>query len=174
MVRPITTNCKLDDMRKEKESMDYGEYEFGIGENRTIFAGKGGSKKKKCPASKGGTKPCESNNNSEVADHWSKKQRVGHHPNNCTARTALTAAARRMAIATIDYHHDHHHPQILSLLSLYQKFVPPGSVYRTNVPIFHALLRALVMGRLVLEIDVSRLGRYCTNVLLARLTKVRC
>ncbi len=43
MVRPIATYRELDDMRKGKESMDDGEYEFGIGEDGTIVAGEGGS-----------------------------------------------------------------------------------------------------------------------------------
>jgi hypothetical protein len=47
MARPIATDCKLGNMRKGKECMDNGKYEFGMGEDGTIVTSEGGSEKKK-------------------------------------------------------------------------------------------------------------------------------
>jgi hypothetical protein len=126
MVRPIVTNCKLDDMRKGKESTGDGEYKFGMGENGTIVAGKGGSKKKKHPASRGGTTPCKSNNNGKVADGTTKKQGVGHHPNNCASQGGIDSGGKENGYHDNDDDQHHcRHPQILSLLSCTRSLCHP-------------------------------------------------
>ena len=47
--------------------------------------------------------------------------------------------------------HDQHHSWILSLLSSQLKPISHRSVYRVNMSMFHPLLRALVISRLVSE-----------------------
>jgi hypothetical protein len=87
MVRPpIAKNCELANMHKGKESMDNGEYEFGMVEDGTIVAGEGGSEKKKRPASGGGMTPRKSNDNGKAVDRPAKKQRVGHRPSSRQSR----------------------------------------------------------------------------------------
>jgi DNA-directed RNA polymerase III subunit RPC3 len=52
--------------------------------------------------------------------------------------------------------------EVVSLLSPLRKLIPTGSVYRANTPMFHASMRAIVLGRLVSEIygeDVESNGK---------------
>jgi DNA-directed RNA polymerase III subunit RPC3 len=52
--------------------------------------------------------------------------------------------------------------EVVSLLSPLRKLIPAGSVYRANTPMFHASMRAMVLGRLVSEIygdDVESNGK---------------
>ena len=52
--------------------------------------------------------------------------------------------------------------QVVSLLSPMRHFVPAGSVYRANASMFHASMRALVLGRMISELygeDVPSNGK---------------
>ncbi|KAL7462540.1 hypothetical protein ACHAXS_002923 [Conticribra weissflogii] len=136
MVKPIATAEEMDEMRKPQDKQDGingGEVEFDINGDGTIV----GRKKKR---SRSSSDPEKSSNVAKKLKTENGSKSVGANDNDDNGEDDYGSN-------TPD------HPEIRKLLSnpSLRKLIPPGSVYRVNIYMFHSSLRSQALGRLVKE-----------------------